>query len=622
MMGGGPQGPAAMQTSQGGLTHVSIPLGGAQAQLPPPPALPAMPQQAQQPKAPGLLNEASLAALGGIGQTAMHAASSHFFTDTAALASLGGMGQPPTNPPQPFMGQQHYNQQASAMRQPGFQVPQELQAGNQFKSASLALFKALKMADVTELKTALNQRADVNELEDGHRMMSPLHCALECGGSVDAVNLLLKSRALVNAAMVGGETPLHIAMQRYMDVPPLVIRMLFCHQADLAVKNIQGITPLDRVREISSQAHSASREARLRLREISNEITEMPTIDVLSIEGSGVRSAHFADMRNQKIVFKTDSSIGTYSLTKKRLTFMKKLKQQKGSSSVEYLSANPALGTLAVCLVIVEQQPNGTPKYQNVFIIWPNGKLQDEEPLKLSVTLDPQPAPGALPACVILSRTDGPQLLLSRLLNGKVLSWRLNQQRTQLMVETQLVGNAGIIAASDDGCWIAMIQHQDGKSILHVHSYESPAGLRHEPVQVWTCEASPVCMAIQQAPRPASAGASGRLAIVAAAVEGQSPPPIEVWDICVDGNGRMMYRLNVPSPCSSLNFCYGAEDRIFSGHTDGLAVLYDLPKGSTSQCQGSPDSFSLSMSTDHKLVVATESDCFRIFKLPADPGAV
>lgn len=66
-----------------------------------------------------------------------------------------------------------------------------------------------------------------------------------------------------------------------------------------------------------------------RMRQLLNEVTERPTLDTVMVDGQQVHSALFANSQNDKIIFSTDSSIGLYSLSQKRVMYLKKLKQQQ-----------------------------------------------------------------------------------------------------------------------------------------------------------------------------------------------------------------------------------------------------------------------------------------------------
>lgn len=535
---------------------------------------------------------------------------------------------PPLGPPQ--LTQQHMGPQALGQQAP-HQVMQQAQLmqpalppqgalDNRGNTAlNMALIEALRSDNLLQARQLLQQRADVNYVEAAPTKRTPLLHALEVGGRIDAVNLLLKAKANVNAVMSRGKTALHLAIQQYLNLPPLVIRMLLCHKADLSTPDARGVTPLDSVRIVSMQSCQQGQrpreDASIRVRQLLSEVTELPTVDIVVVDGQHVQSALFADVHNDKVVFNTESSIGVYSLVQRRVVLMKKLKQQQVASTVKHISVNPEFGTIAVCLELLDLQQNEVVGKQNVFIVWPNGQLQDEEPLKLNIKVDPQPCSHLQPACVMLSRCQGPQMLLGRLVDGKIFCWHLNSARSQLVSETELMKNGGIVAISDNGCWIAVVSNDDDNGTqVTVFSYESPEGLRTNPEVIAQIGKNPQGMAIQQT---GESVASCYLALSEVMSSDGAPPPIEVYSLSVDGAVRSLYRLKAPSLCYSLTFCHRTSIFLLSGHIDGLVVVYDLLNGTTSLCHDCPGTGFLSICTDRSLIVSTSENYFRIFKVPA-----
>jgi len=477
---------------------------------------------------------------------------------------------------------------------------------------NLQLLSALRANNNSEARLALLAMADVNSVESPRSGKTPLHIALEAGGNVDAVNLLLQANANVNGVRGAsrGMTPLHYSIQQYLNLPPLVIRMLLSARADLKQADGWGTTPLDSAKMIARQSlsrESATPESAARVRQLLNEVTEQPTVAVGVMEGGdSVRSAQFADMENNKIVFHTDSSLCVYSLKQRRTIFVKKLRQSPVASQVQHVSVNPALGTIAVCLEIAEGAA-----VQNVSIIWPTGQLQEEEPLKLSihVSLPEGPEPDALPSCAILSRTQGPQMLLSRLCDGQVYCWRLNAARSQLVSEVKLMSKAGLLAASDNGMWIAAVSLEGAEREIRVFAHTGTT-----PRPVTSLLKRPVCMSIAS---NGSEAQSPCLLAVTEATADQPQLPIEIFMIGADGTSETVYRVRVACPCYSLNFCYGTCTHLLSGHTDGRIVVYDLPRQTSSMSHDSQGVRSISISTDWQLISSTEANYFRVFKVPA-----
>mmetsp|Transcript_118582 Transcript_118582/g.342886 ORF Transcript_118582/g.342886 Transcript_118582/m.342886 type:complete len:797 (-) Transcript_118582:238-2628(-) len=489
-----------------------------------------------------------------------------------------------------------------------------------------AFVSALCADNLAQARQLLQQRADVNYVEPPPSQKSPLFHVLENGGKTAAVHFLLKARANVNAPAAQGKTPLHIAISQYMTLPPVVIRMLLCNKADLGLQDERGLTPLDCIRLISMQSQQpqpgfTKEDSDSRMRQLLNEVTERPTLDTVMVDGQQVHSALFANSQNDRIIFSTDSSIGLYSLSQKRVLYLKKLKQQQKTqqvtSAVKHISVNPEVGTIAVCLDFTDTQGDQIVSRQNVFIVWPAGQLQDEEPLKLSMKVDPSPHDNQLPACAMLSRIEGPRmLLLGRLVDGNVFCWHLNQARSQLESESKVANNGGLCALSDNGAWIAVVTYEPEMDMLPqltVFSYaqESFDGRRTKPEVLARIPKNPNAMAIQN-----SSDGGCYLALSESPMLDGSASPIEVSAISADGVYRNLYHLRGPSPCYSLSFCHQTTTHLWSSQTDGLVVVYDLPTGTTSMCQDNPGLVFRSISTDRTLFVSAGESYFRVFKVP------
>lgn len=435
------------------------------------------------------------------------------------------------------------------------------------------------------------------------------------------VHLLLKARAEVNAAAAGGSTALHAAVRRCWSLSPLVARLLLCHRADLAAADAVGRTPLDGVRAVALQLQRLGTgpqdAASVRVRQLLDEVTERPTVDVVVLEGQRVARALFADEHNDKVMFSTEFCIGVYSLAQRRVVLMKKLKQQQLASTVEHLSVNPESGTVAVCLGLLELREGGAAASQNVFIVWPRGQLQDEEPLKFNVGVDAPACGPPLPACALLSRCRGRQTLLGRLADGKIFCWQLDAARSQLVSEAELAQRGGgAVALSDDGCWIAAAGSDEAGAprVTVFFCEDATEGPSASPAVVAHIRKSSQVLAIQQTSERVT---TCYLAVSEAAVVAGVPPPIEVYSVSVDGEVRSFYRLRAPCQCCALTFGHRTSLYLLSGHTDGLVVVYDLLHGTTSLCHDSPGARFLCMSTDGSLVLSASENSFRIFRVPA-----
>jgi len=407
-----------------------------------------------------------------------------------------------------------------------------------------------------------------------------------------------------------------------MKVPPLAIRALLCSDADPEITDFQETTPLDRFRmaAVSPLASRDSSDVGVRYREILEEFTERPTVAVGMLDAGGrILSARFANMGHDRITFATDSSIGLYFVTSQRVVYVKTLKQDSplAKPTIRCLSINPELGTVVVGLDVVDAPVGGGTSLQNKFIIWPSGNFPKEEPLQLNIPVERSPVGPRLPTCAILSKTQGPQMMLGRLFDGKVISFRLAKSRTKLKTESELASGAGLIASSDDGNWIAVVMTENGVKGVKVFSYVSESGTRLDPATIFWCKnRDPSCMAIQE--KVLNNNRVAHLALAEPAPEGQPPLPIEILAVGLRGDFWTVYRLRIPSPCLSLSYCLGSATHLLSGHTDGMVALCDLQEGKTHQRRGSPNATFLDISSDRALVCAVESHYLRFFRVWSD----
>mmetsp|Transcript_24286 Transcript_24286/g.54018 ORF Transcript_24286/g.54018 Transcript_24286/m.54018 type:complete len:636 (+) Transcript_24286:39-1946(+) len=476
----------------------------------------------------------------------------------------------------------------------------------------IQLLEAISRNSVSEMRQLLQLRANVNYTEPPPNLRTPLHFVLQQGGNVEAVHLLIRARANMNAGMVRGKTPLHYAVQQYQNIHPEVIRMLICSKADFELPDQRGVTPIDTAKMVALQSCHAGPASASRVRQLLNEITEQPTIAFNVVDVGQILGVSFADMHNRKLVFHTEATVGLYSLSHNKTTFVKKLRQLNVQSTVQHVSVNPIVGAIAVCLQVVNGGPSEVRSVQNVCIIWPNGQLQEEEPLKLSVDVDHAKSQDReMPACIILSRNQAPQSLLSRLSDGRVYRWQLNSSRAQFTNETMLMADAGLLAASDDGCWIAAVNMDGEDGRVDIFTFES--GSRHQPTPkvLTSLQKRPVNMAIIQA-----AGSMGAfLALSEGGPPGQ-PGHVEVLSLQEDGSSASVYRIRLHSPCMSLGFCLQTETHLLNGSDDGVVAVYNLPSGKTSLCHDSPGMKALCISPDRTLIATAEENFFRVFRVP------
>lgn len=474
----------------------------------------------------------------------------------------------------------------------------------------------IRTGDVATLRQLTSQRADVN-ISDAAGL-TPLHNAFVHGGDVDVVNVLLRGRAEVNKTALNNQSPLHIAIQAE-SVEPISVRMLLCHQADLYATDQGGTSPIDAIRATYGGISAQSLERAVCTRKILDEVVGRPTVDVIVLDDNRrACRAQFADTVGDHLVFHTESSIGIYSMMQRRVTFMKTLKQQQATSGVKYISANPDTGTIAACLELGNPNASDGQRHQNVFIIWPKGKMQDSEPLKLSIKVNTavQPARSAgFPECpmVLLSRGFGTQYLLGHVADGNVWSWCIDVDRVQLVSESPLASaDAVLVSASDDGIWIGIISiTPSGTHRFTVWSYMSDTGIQTSPAKIIDDPNAFSAMALQAS---ADDPLTVTFATAAYTREVGTPEPIEVWSASLDGVVKALYRLNVPSVVDIVRFGHWTAGYVFSIHGDGCVVLYDLERGTTVQGLGNPGSASATLSPDLRLMACTEQHCVRIFR--------
>jgi ankyrin repeat protein len=484
---------------------------------------------------------------------------------------------------------------------------------------NIQLISAVREKNLVAVRQLVVQKADANHVENHPSRRTPLQHALEVGGDIDTVNLLLQAKSDPNVVMASGMTAVHHAIEQYMHVPPIVIRMLLCAKGDLnGIVNSKNMTALDIAKVVarSSFASPGSGDADVRVRQLLNEVTEQATVAVSVVDSSEVLNVVFADTSNDNIAYYTDSALYLYSLKSQRVVFLKKLRQTSCRSIVRHVAVNPELGTIAVCLEILQDSSNGE-AIQNVSIVWPNGQLTDEEPLKLSTPFTDGPHPGALPPCVTLSRCRGPQVLVCRFSSREVFCWRLNAARSQLVHESKLLSCGGHIATSDDGLWIAVENKEieDGEGQIGVWCHETLDEMPRPPKLIHTLYKRPVAMTVMQQDRQSCC-----LAIVEHHGPGQPLPPIEIFSIALGAPPERqcsnIYRIRLAAPCLSLKFCHATPTHLLSGHEDGLVVVYDLPTGVISLSHDGPGTRAISISSDRTLIASAENSYVRVYKVP------
>ena len=107
-------------------------------------------------------------------------------------------------------------------------------------SSQSSIFAAVKKGDLEKVKALLKGNPDLVFIDDGRDGWTPLHYAAHWGHK-DIAELLLASKAEVNARANDSLTPLHIAAaQDYKDVAEL----LLANKAEVNARDDDDITPL------------------------------------------------------------------------------------------------------------------------------------------------------------------------------------------------------------------------------------------------------------------------------------------------------------------------------------------------------------------------------------------
>lgn len=487
------------------------------------------------------------------------------------------------------------------------------------------LLQAVQQGSVTDARAAIRDGANVNAILPG-QTGTALHLAMNAGGRLDMVSALINSRSNVNAVSQDGKSPLHLAIAHHSMMSPMVPRLLLSSQADINLRDGSNITPLDCAKVVVKQAGSAPN---LRVKILLHEVTERPTVAVCMAEKEEVLGAQFADLKNDKIAFFTETSVGLFSLVSKRVLMKKSLNKQSSATS---LAVNPCVGTI---ILLVGVHSNVSPTTTLVHI-WPSGQLHDEEPLKLSIMvglaqLNPQME---FPQFITCSTSDGPLTVVSRLFTGKVLCWPLHDAAVQITAEHTLAAKGGPIAISSDGNWIAVAQHgnESGTGQVDVWNFGRDGGggagggdgnggngnTRLTPPRcVCTVDKWPQAMAVIQQP-----GSGSTICLLAISEHlGHQRAPIEVLAVSNgDVPARSLYKVrSAEEPCRVLSFCHQDSECLIGGFDGGLVLLYSLPRGRYSICHDDIGSRSICCSVDRSLIVTAVADCFRVHRLPPFP---
>jgi len=516
---------------------------------------------------------------------------------SSLVAQGGGQLVPSMEKPQLRSSQQVPASEASplpSVEKPPFQLQ---------KPSSEKLLQAVVHGDAASAAELLRQGADVVRPLPGPRRHTLLHAALEAGGRVDMVSLLLQAKCEVDALAADGKTPLHLAISQHAGLPPMAMRLLLSARADLTAADAANVTPLDCVRAIAKQPASISSPD---VRQLLDEVSERPTVAVSVEQQEQVLVARFADTENEKVVFCTEHSLGLYSLSQRRTVWKLNLTQLRVQAEVRGMVVNPELGTISVLLEVDDGK-----SVQSLIIVWPSGHPLQEEPLKLGIGSSPS-AERRGPPVVMSSSAKGPLTLISRICSGKVLCWCFNAACSQLISEFKITDVGGPVALSDDGHWLAVELREPGKSRqVEVWTFQRASKrLRKSPRRLISIDRRPEYLAIISQ----ESGTSCLLAMAQETPTGDAPAPIEVLAIGLDGAMSSAYRVRQESPCRMLSFCYENPDLLLSGHVNGVVIVYNLPQAKLGLSHDDVAMRSACISTDGTLLVTAVKDCFRVFR--------
>lgn len=486
------------------------------------------------------------------------------------------------------------------------------------------LLECVQRHETSKVKELLKQRADVNFQEGTPYLRTPLHLAVESGGTVEEVGYLLQAAANVNAVMAQGKTPLHVAIQQYQRIPTVAVGMLLCSNAKPDAKDSSNRTPMDLVKQVFGQlsARGADNQPLLsaadsaKARQLLSLVMDQRMV-AFNLESQEVQNVHFADTEGDKVVYDTRSGVGLYSVKTQRPLFFKNLKQ-KNEGSVYNVAVNPESGTVAACLRFQQDGAQVNPQSVIVMVIWPNGQLQHEEPLKLRLPPTAVPSQDLLPPMVTMSRIQGTCIVMGRLADGQVYCWLLNSARSQLISEVKLAMCAGALATSDDGAWVCLTNKETGH--VDVFMLDQAA---HQQARLSYKKASQL---VNKRPGLLAAQGLQDACLVAMAEEPPGGAPaapapthcIEVVSVSgLDGSFQTVYRVPIPSLCTALNFCYKSTTCLLCSCAEGLQLVFNLYNSETSCAYDNPGMRSISISTDMSMICSAEGNFFKVYKVPS-----
>jgi len=285
---------------------------------------------------------------------------------------------------------------------------------------------------------------------------------------------------------------------------------------------------------------------------------------------------------------------------------------------VQDISVNPEVGTVAAAVCFMQKGKDGEALQQVVTLVcWPNGRLGNEEPLKVRLSDEGNDAAGQMhpyhqQACVRLWRTHGSVPCLYARFFGKICCWHLNEARSQVLSEVKLADRGGCFAISDNGACACIHNFDTGNVDVWMRVGDS---LRHVTSLM---NKRPSLMSVAMTDTPASQVMQCYVAMVEEpGADDQSPPPITVTLVGSDGSSRQVYNLPQDATCSSLSFRYKSAVHLLSARSHGLVSVYNLEssKNEAIQVFDSPSARGATLSPDGTLMASTEGSHFRIYQV-------
>eukprot|EP00746_Dinoflagellata_sp_MGD_P033996 gnl/MRDRNA2_/MRDRNA2_181167_c0_seq1.p1 gnl/MRDRNA2_/MRDRNA2_181167_c0~~gnl/MRDRNA2_/MRDRNA2_181167_c0_seq1.p1 ORF type:complete len:822 (+),score=164.27 gnl/MRDRNA2_/MRDRNA2_181167_c0_seq1:173-2638(+) len=521
-------------------------------------------------------------------------------TDGVTWNSLNGPGDVDSNQ---YASQEQHPQQA--------QVVLEEARG----ALEVQLFDAVKKNSVQDAKAALDAGADPNWREPTPEGWSCLHRALMSGGRRDIVAMLLMAKADVNAADSEGRTALHLSMERYLYLSPVIFRMLLDHQADIQGCDLKSRTPLDYAKDIAGnmQLHQRANSvsSRAKIRQLLHELTKHPTRAIHVADGD-VGNALFGDQEAKRIVYNTRTQIGVFDLEQKSVIAGKRLQNSvKKTFIIQSIAVNPLIGVIAACIECTTRSAD----MQHMVFVWAQGMTNyfNEEPLGLSIKANLGERHFGTMTISISKNSDPekPTTLVARLRDGQVFCWILDPQCTRVSAEWKLAGDGLRAAMSDDGLWIAVateVKQSPSGGALEVYSLEPERiGNRDSPAKLCHLEEKQSSVAI--------ARVSGDKGYLATSSHTPNSPAavIQVWSL---PEPIIMREMAIDCHCRALVFCYNQPHLLLSSHDDGQVVLTDLERKQRATSCDELYVRSIDVSSDTKLVVSTCNDYLRVYNSP------